>query len=295
VSHGIPIGRDAGGPGVLLHVRHETVLGYDDPVVEAHSEIRKTPVDTGLQRVVTANLTVDPPTVVRAHRDYFGNEVRYLNVLEPHDTLRLVSEAVVETTDAVACGPEAEPDPRPWTARWAEYLCDSPAVPDLPEFGEVPNPVRPELSPREFLDALTELGATFLKRFRYQPGVTRVDSSPAELFEKGAGVCQDFAHAMIGILRRANVPARYASGYIYDPPQAESHLLGVGASHAWVQAWHSELGWVGVDPTNDKLVDWQYVRVAIGRDYSDVQPLRGVFRGDASQRLDVHVTVRMLG
>ena len=295
MSADVPIGRESGRPGVLLHVRHETRLRYDDPVVEAHSEIRKTPVDTGLQRVVTANLEVDPPTVVNAHRDYFGNEVRYFNVLEPHDELRLASEAVVETTDAVACGPEAVPDPRPWTERWAEYLCESPMVPPLAAYEELPNPVHPGLGPHEFLDALTELGATFLRRFRYEPGATRVDSSPAELFENGAGVCQDFAHAMIGVLRRAGVPTRYASGYLYDPPKAEHHLLGAGASHAWVQAWHGELGWVGVDPTNDKLVDWQYVRVAIGRDYGDVQPLRGVFRGEAGQALDVQVTVRLLG
>jgi transglutaminase-like putative cysteine protease len=102
---------------------------------------------------------------------------------------------------------------------------------------------------------------------------------------------------MLGVLRLAGVPCRYASGYVYDPLRdgEGEHVLGATASHAWVQAWHSELGWVGIDPTNQKLADWQYVRIAVGRDYSDVQPLRGVFIGSDEQRLTVDVRVTRLG
>ena len=117
------------------------------------------------------------------------------------------------------------------------------------------------------------------------------------LFEAGGGVCQDLAHATIGVLRLAGVPCRYVSGYVYDPAGDEEgeHVEGSAASHAWVQVWHPRLGWVGIDPTNDKLVDWQYVRVAAGRDYTDVQPLRGVFVGPREQELDVEVSVRRIG
>jgi len=109
-------------------------------------------------------------------------------------------------------------------------------------------------------------------------------------------VCQDFSHVTLGVLRRAGVPARYASGYLYDPATdpAQSTLRGAAASHAWVQAWHPELGWAGLDPTNDKLVDWQHVRVAVGRDYGDVRPVRGIFRGEGEQSISVSVEVTRL-
>jgi len=281
----------------LLWVRHSTRLSYGEPVVEARSEVRKTPVDTGLQRVVTTKLEVDPGVVVRAHTDYFGSAVRRFNILEPHSSVEVVSESVVETSDAVCCGPEAAPDPRPWGQRLAEFLHASPRVPPLDAYAEIPSRVSPELGPEEFLEALQDLGATFRKRFRHDTTLTNVHSSPAELFDKGGGVCQDFAHAMLGVLRRARVPARYASGYIYDasPEEGGTHVEGAAASHAWVQAWHPELGWVGIDPTNNKLVDWQYVRVAVGRDYTDVQPMRGVFVGASEQELFVEVKVKRVG
>jgi len=109
--------------------------------------------------------------------------------------------------------------------------------------------------------------------------------------EKNDGTKED------GVLRLAAVPSRYVSGYVYDPVRADEgeHVQGSAASHAWVRVWHADLGWVGTDPTNDKLVDWQYVRVAAGHDYTDVQPLRGVFLGPREQQLDVEVEVRRIG
>ena len=170
-------------------------------------------------------------------------------------------------------------------------------MPPLDEYQEIEHRVRPDLEPEDFLDALAEVGATFKRRFRYDPDATDVHSSPKVLFEKGGGVCQDLAHALLGVLRLAGVASRYVSGYVYDPLTDDEgdHVLGSGASHAWVQAWHPGLGWVGIDPTNDKLVDWQYVRVAAGRDYTDVQPLRGVFVGAQGQELDVEVSVQRIG
>jgi transglutaminase-like putative cysteine protease len=174
-------------------------------------------------------------------------------------------------------------------------------VPPLPHYREIDHAVSSELAPERFLDELTALGARFRERFRYDPDATDVHSSPQVLFERGGGVCQDVAHAMLGVLRQAGVACRYASGYIYDPARdpgadaGDERLPGSHASHAWVQAFHPELGWVGVDPTHSKLVDWQYVRVAVGRDYTDVQPLRGVFVGNREQRLTVDVSVRRIG
>ena len=281
----------------LLMVSHSTRLEYGEPVVEAHSEVRKTPVDTGLQRVVTESLEVAPATKVRNFTDYFGSHVNYFNLLEPHDEMEIHANAVVETTDAICCGPGDEVDHRPWVERLSEFLCWSPAVPYLDDYQDIPNSVDTGLPAEGFIDALQELGAIFQSRFRYDPEATDVKDNPEVLFQAGGGVCQDLAHAMIGVLRLASVPCRYVSGYVYDPATEEEgdRLKGAGASHAWVQAWHPELGWVGIDPTNDKLVDWQYIRIATGRDYTDVQPLRGVFLGSPEQTLEVTVNVSRIG
>lgn len=278
-------------------VRHETRLEYEEPGCQSHTELRMTPVDTGLQRVLTRSLLVEPAAILRPHKDYFGNVAHHFNHLDEYRALTIVAESLVETTDAVACGPEAAPDARPWHERWAEYLAPSPRVPLLADYSGVPHRMRPESDPETFAAALVELAAWFIDTFRYEPGSTDVDSTPEALFRGGAGVCQDFAHAMIGVLRAARIPARYASGYLYDPPHdpAAEGLRGAGASHAWVQAWHPEVGWIGADPTNRKLVDWQYVRVAIGRDYQDVRPLRGIVFGGGEQNLKVAVQVTQAG
>ncbi|MGH0037345.1 MAG: transglutaminase family protein [Myxococcota bacterium] len=285
------------GRRTWLVVRHETRIDYGRPVVEAHTELRKTPVDTALQRVITTKTVVAPEVRVVEHLDYFGNRVQHFDILEPHERLSVAVESVVETRDAVACGDELVPDRRSTLDRFAEFSAWSPGVPELDEYGSIPARVSLDAGSDAFLDGLLALGSEFRRRFRYDPDVTHVHSSPAEVFAESGGVCQDFAHAAIGVLRRAGVPARYASGYLYDPshddPSAE-HLRGSAASHAWIQAWHPELGWVGMDPTNDRLVDWQYVRTAVGRDYFDVQPLRGIFVGEADQQLSVSVHVRRL-
>lgn len=281
----------------LLLVEHTTRLKYAEPVVEAHSEVRKTPVDTGLQRVVTEKLEIEPAANLHSFFDYFGTHVQYFNLLEPHDALTIRANSVVETTDAVCCGPSLPPDGRSWQERLSEYVHWSPAVPYLPDYQDIKHSVDTGLGKNAFLNSLKDIGATFQSHFRYDPDTTDVHSSPEVLFQTGGGVCQDLAHAMIGVLRHACVPCRYVSGYVYDPigDDEGDRVQGAGASHAWVQVWHPELGWVGIDPTNDKLVDWQYVRVAVGRDYSDVQPLRGVFIGPQAQDLDVEVNVKRIG
>ena len=287
---------DAKGKALMM-VSHFTRLEYSEPVTEAHTEVRKTPVNTGLQRVVTQKVEVSPPARIGQYSDYFGSDVRYFNLLEPHTSVEVRASAVVETTDSICCGPAYDLDQRSWVEKMVEYLQWSDFVPHLAEYQEVPNRVEEGLSGDGFVDALKELGATFQSLFRYDTQATDVHSSPEVLFVKGGGVCQDLTHAMLGVLRLASVPCRYVSGYVFDPGGVEGseRLRGTAASHAWVQVWHQDLGWVGVDPTNNKLVDWQYVRVAVGRDYSDVQPIRGLFLGNAEQELSVHVEVNRIG
>ncbi|MAI78018.1 MAG: hypothetical protein CL917_03685 [Deltaproteobacteria bacterium] len=281
----------------LLMVSHKTRLNYSEPVVESHSEVRKTPVDTGLQRVVTSSIKVSPNALVDDYIDYFGSHVHHFNILEPHDFVEILTNSVVETTNAISCGPDSEVHAQPWKILLAEFLPWSPAVPYLAEYKDIPSKVHCGLPGDDFIGSLQELGSTFKSMFRYDPRATDVHSSPKVLFEKGGGVCQDLAHAMLGVLRLASIPCRYVSGYVYDAQnQDEGHQIqGAAASHAWVQVWHTDLGWVGIDPTNDKLVDWQYIRVAVGRDYTDVQPLRGIFVGAPDQSIQVKVEVTRIG
>ncbi|HKI61167.1 MAG TPA: transglutaminase family protein [Mariprofundaceae bacterium] len=286
------------GEHVTLEVTHRTKLMYSAPVSLAQSEVRMSPVDTGLQRVLQHEIQISPNAPAVSHRDHFGNLVYHFNILPPHEALEITAQSVVETTNAISCGPESLPDPRPYHERLTEFLCWSPGVPLLEEYESVPlgQEIDMAMDEIEFGHAMFELGGYFFNTFRFDPDVTHVHSSPKELFKHGGGVCQDMAHAMIGVLRNAGIPARYVSGYIFDPDKGEigDHLRGAAATHAWVQVWHEGYGWMGIDPTNNKLVDWQYVRTAVGRDYFDVQPLKGVFAGEAEQQLDVsvHVSIR---
>jgi len=282
------------GAKVRLKIRHVTYFDYESPVTQAHSEIRKTPCDTTLQKVISSDVRVNTKVAgnLSWHLDHFGNRVHHFNLLVPHDRVEVIAESVVETTNAPYAG-QPTPDPRPCTARWAEFVAWSPGVPKLDEYVQVPHRVALDLTPDDFTCALVELAGYFFETFRYDPDATHVHSSPKALFDHGGGVCQDMAHAMIGVLRLADVPARYVSGYIFDPKSDEEgqHLRGAQATHAWVQVWHPQMGWVGIDPTNNKVADWQYILMAVGRDYFDVQPVRGVFWGAGEQTLSVSVTV----
>ncbi|WP_167631709.1 transglutaminase family protein [Mariprofundus ferrooxydans] len=286
------------GDHVTLAVKHKTTIRYSCPVIDAHNELRMSPVNTGLQQVLSHTIAVTPNTLIKTHSDHFGNQVAHFNLLEPHDSLEIIASSTVETTNAISCGPESEPDALSYKDRWLEFLQWSPGVPELPEYGslEIPRKISMTMDDIEFGHALYEMACYFFNTFRYDPDVTHVHSSPRALFEHGGGVCQDMAHAMIGVLRLAGIPARYVSGYIFDPAHGEvgDHLRGAAATHAWVQAWHEGYGWMGVDPTNEKLVDWQYVRTAIGRDYFDVPPNRGTFRGEADQAVDVAVHINLV-
>jgi len=277
-----------------FNICHITRFDYSRPVTCAHSEIRKTPVDTGLQRVLSSHIRVDPDMPLSQHRDHFGNVVHHYSCLQANGSLEIKAESIVETTNAIAYGASAAgADKRDYVQRWAEYLSFSPGVPKLDVYASVPCSIDIRMDKLAFKQALNELAGYFFLNFRYDPDATDVHSSPQALFDHGGGVCQDTAHAMIGVLRSLGIASRYVSGYIYDPKTDEpgAMLRGAAATHAWVQVWHPDSGWIGVDPTNNRLVDWQYIRTAIGRDYFDVQPVRGTFLGQVEQVLSATVTV----
>lgn len=204
------------GDHVTLEVVHRTRFQYSSPVSLSQNELRMSPVDTGLQQVLEHSIQIQPAVDIFSHRDHFGNLVHHFNILEPHEALEIVARSVVQTTNAVSCGPESHPDPRRYDERLVEYLCWSPGVPPLEEYNSIPlgQKIDMAMDEIEFGHCLYELAHYFFHTFRYDPDVTHVHSSPKELFLHGGGVCQDMAHAMIGVLRNAGIPARYVSGYM---------------------------------------------------------------------------------
>jgi transglutaminase-like putative cysteine protease len=259
-----------------LRVRHVTTFTYDAPIVEASTELRLRPLDVDGQRCVSFRLDTEPRGV-RVHQfdDHLGNAVGHLDVLEPHDRLTVVATSEVLTSpfeDRTALSPLELHD---YLHPTGHAALDAP-VPGTPPRGSAAAAER-----------ATELMHTVADALVYEQGATSVQTSAPEVIALGRGVCQDFAHVLIAACRADGIPARYVSGYLYDDALAGEH----GASHAWVDAHDSERGWVSLDPTHRREQDGSYVRVAVGRDYADVPPTRGVFKGNAEETLSVKVHV----
>ncbi len=275
---------------MILEVQHETRLTYPKAVTESVTEVRMEPVSDDDQSCHSFHLAVTPSTEVSRFQDGFGNRVHHFNMLNNHEEVRILAAGVVQTHprphDPASCG--------------AVYPLDSDSLGlEVLDFLQFRGPVRasPRLVP--LLDTLrpragTPLGTLVLgvsrhihDHFEYARYVTLSSSPVDDVLEQGKGVCQDFTHLMIAVLRSLGVPARYVSGYIHRP-DSESQ------SHAWCEVWLPELEWVGIDPTNDCLVSEQFIKVAVGRDFTDVPPNKGVYRGRARESIHVRVETREL-
>lgn len=273
-------------------VRHRTGYRYAGPVRASFNEARMTPPSVDGQHTVESSLTVTPAARPLRYVDYWGTTVDAFDVHEPHEELEVVATATVETAD---------PRPVPAGVGWAE-LAD-PAVRD--RFGELLAPSRYVPAEREvarIADGLRDGAAPIEvglraarwthEALRYERGATHVHTSSAEARAAGKGVCQDFAHVTLGLLRAAGLPARYVSGYLHPDPRAEIGVTVSGESHAWVEFWAGE--WVAVDPTSLAEVGYRHVLLARGRDYADVRPLSGVYSGPKAELFRVTVEVTRL-
>jgi transglutaminase-like putative cysteine protease len=277
-------------------VYHMTRFRYDSPVSESVMEVRLQPRTEGGQRCLRFDLTTLPRARVFAYQDPLGNVVHHFDIPARHRELTITAESVVEFVSAIAV-----PDVIAASA-WEEI--DSQACRDVhADFLAPSRFAAPTDSLRVFsgeigagrlsdpLTTLRALNASLFAAFEYAPDATRVDSPIDEALERRQGVCQDFAHVMITLVRGMGIPCRYVSGYLFHQGGAHERSIA-SASHAWVEAWLPGLGWVGFDPTNDMLTGDRHVRVAIGRDYADVPPTRGVFKGQARSELGVAVRVQ---
>ena len=280
---------------MFYSIRHLTRFRYSAPVSESIMELRMHPRTEGPQRCLMFNISVDPRARTYGYRDYLGNSVDHFNVPGKHTQLRVIAEALVEVLPPpelpASLGPGAweELDATIASGDYWEMLMPSQfaqSTPALLGLARQFDVVRRD----DPLSLLRELNQRMADWFDYVPRSTRVDSPIDHALEARKGVCQDFSHILLALLRHVRIPARYVSGYLYHEPKAHDRSAD-GATHAWVEALLPGHGWVGVDPTNNLFAGERHVRTAIGRDYADVPPTKGVFKGDASSELSVSVEV----
>jgi transglutaminase-like putative cysteine protease len=278
-------------------IQHVTKFSYETPVRESVMEVRMQPRSEGIQRCVRFGLSTTPPSRVKMYDDRDGNTVHHFNIPGRHSRLLVTAEALIDMGLAV---------PLPSTlgaGAWdrLDALTGDGEFWDLlnPSHFARPTPLLHGLERELGLDrgsdpveTLTRLTREIFERFEYSPQTTRVDSPIDEALGVRHGVCQDFAHIMIALVRGLGIPCRYVSGYLYRQPDRDVRSTD-GATHAWVEALLPDLGWVGFDPTNNLVADERHIRVAVGRDYADVPPTRGVFKGASAvySELGVAVTV----
>jgi transglutaminase-like putative cysteine protease len=278
-------------------IRHVTGFSYDPAVAESVMEVRLQPRSDTRQRCLTSSLEVNPHANVMVYRDFYGNTVHHFDIPGKHRAIEVVAEATVEMhprLDISNIRRSSWEDLDELVAQsdcW-EMLLPSHYARSTPMLEEL----RKELNVRRHgdpLSLLTELNAAIYETFNYAPNTTRVDSPIDDALRARQGVCQDFAHIMIALVRQLRIPCRYVSGYLYHGDR-DHDRSPTGASHAWVEAYVGEAGWVEFDPTNNLLGCERHICVAVGRDYADVPPTRGVHRGEAESELRVCVTVCMV-
>jgi transglutaminase-like putative cysteine protease len=279
-------------------VTHTTRYRYEAPVSQCLNEVRLTPRTLPTQQVKLSTIQVEPtPAFVYQRKDYFGNDVSTFGVFETHENLTATATSVVDVGPGRLGennAPTGWQDVRDRIAAQdteaclmaSEFIYESPYVPLFPDleayakqdFGKN----------RPLIDVVMDLSQRIHSDFKYEPLSTSIDAPLAEVLRNRHGVCQDFAHVMIGVLRSQRLAARYVSGYV----RSGRDVQGAQASHAWVAVFFPETGWLDFDPTNNKMPSESHVTLAWGRDYGDVTPVKGVTLGGRGQSVEVEVYVK---
>ena len=276
----------------LYTIRHRIRFDYDAPVRSEVVSLRLSPIRDRIQVIRGFSIHTDPDGPLIEFTDSFGNVGHFLDRARPHDSFEIVTRSVAEV------GPVPVPPERAGSNGWkaleaarndielwpmlhpSHFVRFSPAL----ERFMADHDLRPGADP---LASARALRAELFRAFEYVPGATTADSPIERILETGRGVCQDYAHVMASVLRAWGIPCRYVSGYL--APREKD--VTKGESHAWVEGWFPGIGWIGFDPTNDTEGDERHVRVAVGRDYADVPPTRGVFQGVVGSRLETEVMI----
>jgi transglutaminase-like putative cysteine protease len=279
-----------------LSINHVTKFRYSAPITESIMELRMQPLSEDPQRCLTFDLSLKPPARAASYRDHFGNAVHHFDIPGRHTQLVINATSLVESLPRPeppeALGPEAwdELDALVGGGDYWDMLMPS-------HFAQPTDTLlgfarELDLSRRgDPLTVLRELNSAIYNAFDYVPQSTTAESPIDEALGTRKGVCQDYSNIMIALVRSLRVPCRYVSGYLFHRVEYNDRSAQ-DATHAWVEALLPELGWVGFDPTNNLLAGQRHIRVAVGRDYADVPPTRGVFKGAAESELSVAVQVK---
>ncbi|MDT5192487.1 MAG: hypothetical protein QOG79_895 [Mycobacterium sp.] len=275
-----------------LRVVHSTGYAYKSPVTASYNEARLTPRSDSRQNVILNRVETVPATRSYRYVDYWGTAVTAFDLHAPHTELEVTASSVVETdkeelpTEKVSwedLQSEAVVD------RFDDMLSPTEYAPASSRIQAVGRRIAKYNDPEDAVIAAARWAHSELE---YVPGTTGVHSSGLDAHREGKGVCQDFAHLSLILLRSMGIPSRYVSGYLHPNKKAKVGDTIDGQSHAWIQAWTG--GWRSYDPTNDKDINEQYISVGVGRDYSDVTPLKGIYSGAGSTDLDVVVEITRL-
>jgi Transglutaminase-like enzymes, putative cysteine proteases len=280
---------------MFYSIRHVTRFVYTPPVTESMTEVRMQPRAEGGQRCLKFELHTQPRARILGYRDHLGNIVHHFDIPGKHSQLKITAESTVEIAPAPPL-PESL-DAGAWEAMDAidrsgaywDYLAPSQYAFKTELLAELARELRVKRR-GDPLSLLREINAAIYESFDYKPQSTSVDSPIDDALRMRVGVCQDYAHIMIALARELRIPCRYVSGYLFHEGNGHDRSAA-GASHAWVEAYLPELGWVGFDPTNNLIACERHIRTAIGRDYADVPPTRGVFKGLAQSEMSVGVQV----
>jgi transglutaminase-like putative cysteine protease len=282
-------------------IAHHTVYRYSDVVTSSYGRGFLIPRDSARQRCLSHELVIEPEAADSStSRDVYGNVSSYFHVTERHHTLSITSNSVVEVDPPppeLYGGGSAR---APWEiarpvgvdgALATEFTLDL-QPPEITD--ELRAYAAPSFEPgRPLIDVLRDLTSRIYRDFTYQSGSTTVSTQVSEVLAAREGVCQDFARLAIACLRANGLAASYVSGYLAtDPPPGKERMIGIDATHAWASVWTPQNQWLGLDPTNDQMVDERYIVVGFGRDYADVPPLRGIIYTDSERSvIDVSVDV----
>ena len=273
-------------------IKHITRYTYTAPVIDSANQIMLYPVEDQLQEVENHNLSISYNPQIDVYQDFFGNRAGLFTIVLPHHELNIISEIKVTTYPTTLPVDDKAPEDQ-WNHlrmigdvyTYQDFLTKEAFNRNEEVLGEVDQCLNFSETP---FRVAQDISSFVYNQFKYKQGITSVETKLDELWELKAGVCQDFAHILLVMLRMAGIPSRYVSGYIC-PKNHE--LRGEGATHAWVDAYIPYHGWIGLDPTNNCIVSDRHVRLAVGRNFSDCTPVKGTYKGSSEHTLEVSVTI----
>lgn len=282
-----------------LEIQHVTRYTYADAVTDSVNELRLTPRTNSRQSCYHQEVTIEPATALLTYEDYFGNRVHAFSVNKPHRELTIRIKAVVSTQETVWPAPALSPEQElelmateHFYDKFVEYLLPTSYTGFTSELRSYAQPFKPGLN--GIYAWAQELIRSIHSDLTYDPSATHVHTTVNETLAMRRGVCQEYAHLMLAVCRYHGVPARYVSGYHFVGDLSGNNADFEQASHAWVEVLVPGSGWRGFDPTNRCEADWRYIKLGHGRDYKDIVPVKGIYRGTGNQRLTVKVDVRQL-